>query len=40
MDRLKEMMQGAVEKEHGQLDGTRAQELVKYVSFFMSVFFE
>uniref|UniRef100_A0A9J2PGK7 HOOK N-terminal domain-containing protein n=1 Tax=Ascaris lumbricoides TaxID=6252 RepID=A0A9J2PGK7_ASCLU len=29
MDRLKEMMQGAVEKEHGQLDGTRAQELVK-----------
>uniref|UniRef100_A0A915A9H0 Dynactin subunit 1 n=1 Tax=Parascaris univalens TaxID=6257 RepID=A0A915A9H0_PARUN len=29
MDRLKEMMQGAVEKDYGQLQGTRAQELVK-----------
>ncbi|VDM40100.1 unnamed protein product [Toxocara canis] len=29
MDRLKEMLQGAVEKEHGQMEASRAQELVK-----------
>ncbi|KHN85536.1 Dynactin subunit 1 [Toxocara canis] len=32
MDRLKEMLQGAVEKEHGQMEASRAQELVKEVS--------
>ncbi|VDK55652.1 unnamed protein product [Anisakis simplex] len=29
MDRLKEMMQGAVEKEHGQIETSKAQNLIK-----------